>query len=39
VGNNIVGNAMSWNLIGDNDNHIPERFTHVSFSTQTTTEK
>jgi hypothetical protein len=36
VGNTLVGNAMSWNLIGDNDNHLPERFTHVSFSTQPT---
>ena len=36
VGNNVVGNAMSWNIIGDYDNHMPERYTHVSFSTQTT---
>ena len=36
VGNTIVGNAMSWDRIGDNDNHLPERFTHVSFSAQTT---
>jgi hypothetical protein len=34
LGNTIIGNAMSWNLIGDNDNHMPERFTQVSFSTQ-----
>ncbi len=36
VGNTSIGNAMSWDRIGDNDNHLPERFTRVSFSTQTT---
>jgi len=36
IGNSVVGNAMSWNPTGDNDNHMPERFTRVSFSTQTT---
>ena len=36
VGNAIVASAMSWNLIGDNDNHLPECFTPVLFSTQTT---
>ena len=35
VGNNVFGNAMSWDRIGDNDNHLPERFTRVSFSTKT----
>jgi hypothetical protein len=35
VGNSVVGNSMSWGRIGDNDNHLPERFTHVSFSAQT----
>lgn len=34
VGNTMVGNAMSWDPTGDNDNHLPERFTRVSFSTQ-----
>jgi hypothetical protein len=36
VGNAVVGNAMSWGRIGDIDNHLPELFTRVSFSTQTT---
>jgi hypothetical protein len=39
LGNTVVGNALSWERIGDNDNHLPERFTHVSFSTQTTPAK
>jgi len=34
VGNTMIGNAMSWDPTGDNDNHLPERFTRVSFSTQ-----
>jgi Carbohydrate family 9 binding domain-like len=36
VGNTEIGNAMSWNWIGDHDNHLPERFTQVSFSKQIT---
>lgn len=36
IGNSRVGNAMSWDRIGDSDNHLPERFTRVSFSTLTT---
>jgi hypothetical protein len=36
IGNTIVGNAMSWDKIGDNDNHMPERFTRVAFSKHTT---
>ena len=36
VGNTKVGNSMSWDLIGDSDNHLPERFTRVSFSTLAT---
>jgi hypothetical protein len=35
-GNGIVQNAMSWHKIGDHDNHLPERFTPVSFSNQNT---
>jgi hypothetical protein len=35
IGNNIVSNSMSLDPIGDNDNHLPERFTHVSFSSLT----
>jgi hypothetical protein len=31
-----VGNAMSFGRVGDGDNHLPERFTRVTFSTQTT---
>jgi hypothetical protein len=34
VGNTTISNAMSWNPIGDNDNHLPERFTQVLFSNQ-----
>jgi hypothetical protein len=36
MGNSVVSNAMSWDLIGDNDNHMPERFTRVKFSGRTT---
>jgi len=36
IGNNVVNNAMSWDCVGDNDNHLPERFTRVFFSTLTT---
>jgi hypothetical protein len=34
VGNRVVSPAWSWGRIGDGDNHIPERFTVVKFSTQ-----
>ena len=34
IGNNIVGNSMSLDTVGDNDNHLPERFTRVLFSEQ-----
>lgn len=34
-GHNTVGNAMSWDPTGDVDNHMPDRFTRVTFSTQT----
>lgn len=33
-GNSVIQNAMSWDKIGDNDNHLPERFTPIRFSTQ-----
>jgi hypothetical protein len=33
IGNKTIGNAMSWIPIGDHDNHLPERFTPVVFST------
>ncbi|MBK8884209.1 MAG: carbohydrate-binding family 9-like protein [Bacteroidales bacterium] len=36
AGNNLVSNSMSLDVVGDNDNHLPERFTRVSFSTLTT---
>jgi hypothetical protein len=36
TGNNVVNNSMSWDRVGDNDNHLPERFTGVTFSTLTT---
>jgi hypothetical protein len=36
IGNNVVSNSMSLDPVGDNDNHLPERFTRVSFSNQTT---
>ena len=36
IGNNIVSNSMSLDPVGDPDNHLPERFTRVSFSTMTT---
>jgi hypothetical protein len=35
VGNSFVPNAMSWNKTGDYDNHLPELFTPVMFSTRT----
>lgn len=36
TGNSVVSNSMSLDPVGDNDNHLPERFTRVSFSTLTT---
>ena len=36
IGNTIVSNSMSLDPIGDNDNHLPECFTRVSFSMLTT---
>ena len=36
IGNKIVSNSMSLDAVGDHDNHLPERFTRVSFSTLTT---
>lgn len=36
IGNTIVSNSMSLDPVGDPDNHLPERFTRVSFSTMTT---
>lgn len=36
VGNSFVPNAMSWDAVVDNDNHLPESFTRGSFSTKTT---
>jgi hypothetical protein len=36
IGNTFVGYSMSLDPVGDNDNHLPERFTRVSFSTLTT---
>ncbi|MCX6560564.1 MAG: carbohydrate-binding family 9-like protein [Candidatus Aminicenantes bacterium] len=32
VGEAVVSPAFSWGRIGDGDNHIPERFTRVTFS-------
>jgi len=32
TGNTNVSNSMSLDPVGDNDNHLPERFTSVSFS-------
>jgi len=34
VGHTVVSLAWSWNPIGDGDNHKPEQFTRVRFSTQ-----
>jgi hypothetical protein len=36
AGPNIVGSSMSLDPVGDADNHMPERFTRVTFSTLTT---
>ena len=36
TGNTIISSSMSLDPLGDNDNHLPERFTRVSFSTLTT---
>ena len=36
IGNNVFSNSMSLDPVGDNDNHLPERFTPVSFSMMTT---
>jgi hypothetical protein len=35
IGNSVVSNSMSLDPVGDNDNHLPERFTRVSFSSLT----
>jgi len=35
MGNTLAGTAMSWSVMGDPDNHIPERFTPIVFSQQT----
>jgi hypothetical protein len=35
IGNTLVNNSMSWDPVCDIDNHLPERFTSVSFSKQT----
>jgi hypothetical protein len=32
VGSSVASPAWSWGRIGDPDNHIPERFTRVTFS-------
>ncbi len=32
VGDTVAGPAWSWGRIGDPDNHLPERFTRVTFS-------
>ena len=34
VGRAVVSPAWSWGRVGDQDNHIPERFTRVKFSTR-----
>jgi hypothetical protein len=39
VGPNLVSPAWSWDPIGDGDNHLPERFTRVRFSTQSVDER
>jgi hypothetical protein len=36
TGNTVVSTSMALDRVGDNDNHLPERFTRVSFSTLTT---
>jgi len=36
IGNSVVSNSMSLDSVGDNDNHLPERFTRVAFSVLTT---
>jgi hypothetical protein len=36
IGNSVAGNSMSWDPVGDHDNHLPERFTRVVFSMQNT---
>ncbi len=36
IGSTIVSNSMSLDPVGDIDNHLPELFTRVSFSTLTT---
>jgi hypothetical protein len=39
IGNNVVSNSMSLDPVGDNDNHLPERFTRISFSSRSTPEQ
>ncbi len=34
LGNNTVGAAWSWDVVGSTDNHLPEKFTPVKFSQQ-----
>jgi hypothetical protein len=36
IGNKVISNSMSLDVVGDHDNHLPERFTRVTFSTLTT---
>lgn len=36
IGNTNVANSMSLDPVGDNDNHLPDRFTRVSFSMEST---
>ncbi|BBE16174.1 hypothetical protein AQPE_0311 [Aquipluma nitroreducens] len=35
-GNGVIQNAMSWDKIGDNDNHKPELYTPILFSNKNT---
>jgi hypothetical protein len=32
IGSTVASPAWSWGRIGDGDNHMPERFTRVTFS-------
>jgi hypothetical protein len=39
IGGNNIHAGWAWNRIGSNDNHYPERFTHIRFSTTPVGEK
>jgi len=39
IGKNMVSPSWSWDAIGDTDNHMPERFTPVEFSSRSAERK